>query len=230
MADRQPHQIILECLLQDHPANQLRWSKTSLITLHQAVFLSYGIEPPVGTGHFFPSYAERFLEIGDYHSIWPLLQNAIEARLIRLQDRIYIKAEDFVCWAKEHALSIREEFFYYSKPKSSETQEPSIEEKNDRRMRADRLRREAMLYGALLHWRKQERHQKEQPGATVAYTRPTDLSRLKTMKQLVQLLNTLGDMDKLPDGTYSDEVNLEWFSKEYPGEVKAGPKPKKKLL
>jgi hypothetical protein len=213
MDDETPGQIVLNYCLREHAADVFHWSRMPLINTHQAIFLSYGIEPPQGTGHFFPQYAERFLEHADRYRICVLLQGALDARLIRFQNPTQIKAEDFVKWAKEHDIPIREEFFYRAKVNAA--QEKLEESVSERQMRPETIRKHMMRLGAQARWGKERREKK-------TYTKPT---KLAGDPDLLQLLTLTSNMLGLSD---PEEIDPGWFGDLYPGDDKPGPKHRRK--
>lgn len=213
MNDETPEQVVLNYCLKEHPADVFHWTRTPFITTYQAVFLSYGIEPPQDMGHFLPQYAERFIEHADRYRISALLRSALDARLIRFQNPTQIKAGDFVKWAKEHQVPIREEFFYRTNVNTE--QEESEEALSERQMRPETIRKRMMRLGAQAIWSKERRENKP-------YTRPTKLAGDPDLLKLLMLTSTmLGILDL-------EEIDPEWISDLYPGDDKPGPKKLKK--
>jgi hypothetical protein len=76
------------------PADKSRWTKTTLITLQEALFLSYGIEPPTNSKPTLLLSFERFIQEVDIFHIYELSQRAVDARELLLFDRIHVKSVD----------------------------------------------------------------------------------------------------------------------------------------
>ncbi len=102
----------LEHLQSYYPANESRWAKTELLTLEQALFLSYGIEPPDLNSHCsIWQYFENHPSEVDPLFIYSLSKNAILAGSLSLYNRSHLKAKDFVKWADEKNIPIKKELF-----------------------------------------------------------------------------------------------------------------------
>lgn len=76
MAEESRGDAFLKHILSEYPAQKARWSKTPLITRTQALFLSYGVEPPSDTdrGHFLNLHFNQFLEHIDIHHIYSIIR------------------------------------------------------------------------------------------------------------------------------------------------------------
>ena len=179
-----------ETLLNEFPANKFRWSKTQLLTLHQALFLSYGLEPPEEYKNPFMYLSfEKFLYEVDIFSIYNLSEDAVRAGTLRLHNCNSVKAEEFVNWAESNNIAIETDFFY--KPIAQNTQQDPHQEKPGRRDSPETMRKQIARWAALLHWRKQEKEGVKEP------TRPTALARNPEIRKLVEIVNKIGGLEPL---------------------------------
>jgi len=212
-------------LIEEFPANKLLWSKTQILTLIEALFISYGVEPPNENNSILMLNFHLFLTQVDSYHIYELSKRAVVAGNLPKYDNNYVKAVDFVSWARENEIPIRTEYFFC--PASL----PGEEKKDggdsvERRPKAESLRKNIFRDAAQLHWRKEEQNPKNK---LKEYARPADLARSKDMADLANLINRIGGLTPIQGSEYSENgVDPEWFSDLYPGKTKPGPKPQSK--
>ncbi len=225
MTEKTDEEVFYRHVLEEYPADEFRWPKTRIVTLVQAVFLSYGIEPPnEKRGHFLAMHFDTFLEEVDVYSIYDISQSAVGAGDLLLHDRIHVKSEDFVKWAKDLKIPIMERFFN----KATSVQEDKVDKGAARRDRPETNRKEIFRRLACLYWYYEEQQQKDSGNKAVRYTSPTKLAQKPEMKEVVDLVNKIGGLLPIEDdSTRTSGIDPEWFSDLYPGSIKPGPKPKK---
>ncbi len=212
-------------ILKDYSANKLRWTKTTLLTLQEALFLSYGIEPPTQLNPTLLLNFNRFLMEIDVYHIHELSQRAIDSGDLQPFDRQHIKSVDFVKWAQKFEIPIQAEFFF----KENEDVKNEPANAPERRRRAESIRIQIFRDAAELFWRREEIEVQNPHSKLKNYTSPSHLAKSKDMSELAKLLNKIGGLDPVQGGAYSDSgVDPEWFSSLYPGETKPGPKRKKR--
>lgn len=212
---------------QEFPADKSRWTKTTLITLQEALFLSYGVEPPTNSKPTLLLSFDRFIEEVDIFHIYELSRRAVDARELRLVDNVHVKSIDFVNWAKSFDLPIKTEFFFF-KTTSEMNEDENISSNGDKREKRQTLRIQVFRAAAQLHWRREEDEISNPQSNLKEYTGPSELAISKNMAELATVLNRIGGLKPVQGSGYSTKgVDPEWFSDLYPGKTKPGPKPKK---
>lgn len=212
--------------IQEFPAKKLHWSKCPVLTLEEALFISYGVEPPTQQNPILTLNFNSFLQMVDIHHIWELSKRAVMAGDLSKSEHNHIKSKEFADWAKKNEIPIRTEFFY--SPTSEDISEgDSIKDAAEKKQRPDQLRKQMVRNAAQLHWHKEANELQNSQSKIKKYTRPAELARKKEMVELVKLINQIGGLKPVQGTTYSETgVDPEWFSDLYPGETKPGPKKK----
>jgi hypothetical protein len=212
--------------IQDFPAKKLHWSKCPVLTLEEALFISYGVEPPTQQNPVLTLNFNSFLQMVDIHHIWELSKRAVMAGDLSMSEHNHIKSKEFVDWAKKNEIPIKEEFFYY--PTSEDISERnSIKNAVEKKQRPEYHRKQIARHAVQLRWYKEAKELENGQSKIKKYTRPTELARNKEIGELIKLTNQIGGLEPIQGTTYSETgVDPEWFSDLFPGETKPGPKKK----
>ncbi len=195
-------QTFFNYLLENYPANEFRWSKTRILTLHQGVFLAYGIEPGDNDENAFQLlHFEKFLKEVDEFLIFELSMNAIQAGTLPMYDKFHIDAKDFVGWAKKIKIPIRTEFFYEDLPNESIKQKANI---RARRPDNEELRKKIMGLMGQITRNREEKEVAE--GKRNKASSKADYTRNKDMLKLIEIINKLGGLEPV-----QGDIDPEWF-------------------
>lgn len=219
MKNNSTEQMLLQILQNKFPANKLKWSKMELLSPIDAIFLSYGIEPPnekLGNFELY-SYVDNRPEEIDPYSIYALVQNAIQSGSLPLYNHSQIQSEEFVKWADKQNIPIQKDFFRAINLEI-DLQGQDSNTKKSRKPRKESLRKDICIALGALILRQAEEKGKPRPT-------PADLAKNKSIKETVKNINKEFEIEELTNET---GVDPEWFKSLYPEEKRSGPKKKQK--
>lgn len=198
-------------------------------SIHEAVLIYCGIDAQMIIKGIQGYPLENLFEVIDVENIRTLIENHEFQKIHPTWNSVSVK--DFIPFLTEKAIPIPLHLAAIIK----EAQATGTNSTTDRMPSDDlykktkqTLRKEIAQRTAVLHWKKETEELSNKNSKTKHYTNPTDLSRKSCMKELVQLINKIGNIDSITERTESG-VDPEWIGHLYPGGTKPGPKPKKKI-
>ena len=215
------HESLLEWLQRMWPLSGYQ-SKKEAFTVHEFLFVYYGIEPTEENPYFLIRF-EQFCKEGDVDSVWPLMIDSMQTgSLVTRGPRAHpmLLKEELIVWLKQKELNMPKAFLKMGE----------VEEANSSKRRGPKkegLRRDIARAAATIKWKVEKEEMEKLKSTIKKYSTPTEMARKSDMVELIKGINKMGQLSPInqsdPNGS---GVDPEWFSDLYPGDSKPGPKKK----